>query len=642
MPFELKTPLINIPGIGPKTARILNNQNLSTIEDLLYFFPKKYLVYQPTTISQANNNQLVILKGILGPIRQQRKGRLNFQTAYFEDQTGRIVLRWFNQSYLLRQLHPGTTYQLQGQISFFRHQQQILNPKLKPTTDNSFSLIESIYPQLKNLKTSWFQRTIARIVELKPQITENLPLPVLQQHNLISRKQALYFIHQPNNQFQLNQAKQRLAFEELFLLQKHSLQLQRQPKPKAIPLQLNSKDIIKFEKSLSFSLTPSQQQAIQAIYHNLKQPLAMNRLLLGDVGTGKTVVAAFAAYQAAKNHQITYIMAPTQTLAEQLHQTISQFLKPHQIKVELLTNYHRPQSTYQVLIGTHALLFQQPPTNLGLVIIDEQHRFGVEQRQQLSRLQPTPHQLIMTATPIPRTLALTLMSHLDLSYLKEKPAHRLPIKTFLVPQAKRTSAYHWIEEKITQDNYQVFVVAPLIEESDSDQLKHLKSATQIYQEFQEIFPKITIGLLHGQLKPSAKTDLISQFSQGKIKILVSTTVIEVGIDIPKANIIIIESAERFGLAQLHQLRGRVGRGQQQGYCLLFPSKLSPKAKERLQALTKYQDGTKLAQLDMKLRGPGEVWGTQQHGFFQLKLADIFDEQLVKATLQAAKLSLSKA
>ncbi len=638
MPFKLNTPLIKLPKIGPKTATLLAKNDLFSLQDLLYYFPKDYISYKITSIATAQPGEFVVLRGNLLRLNQKRKGKFSFQTAILQDQSGQLTLRWFNQSYLLHTLKPNQEYQVKGQIEIFRNQKQIVNPKLTLVSKNS-SIIEPIYPQLYQLKSSWFQHFFQALFNLDLDIPENIPSSILQKHQLIPRHQALKFIHQPINQSQIKLAHQRLAFEELFLLHKQNLLLKHQPKPIATPLP--SSQLNHFINSLPFKLTQSQQQAIQEISQDLNKPFAMNRLLLGDVGSGKTVVAASAAYIAAQNHKLTYVMAPTQVLAEQLFQTFQNFLKPHQLKVELLTNQHQPKnSDYHVLVGTHALLFKNLNPNLGLVIIDEQHKFGVEQRQRLTQLKPTPHKLLMTATPIPRTLALTLMSHLDISHLNEKPANRLPVKTYLVPETKRTSAYQWIKQKITQENQQVFVVAPLIENSDNSQFQYLKSATQIHQELQTIFKPLKIGLLHGQLKPAQKTQLINQFSQGKIKILVATTVVEVGIDIPQANIILIESAERFGLAQLHQLRGRVGRSNQQAYCLLFPSKLTPKAQQRLTALTQYHDGAKLAELDMQLRGPGEIWGTQQHGFFKLKLANIFDQHLVETTLQAAKESLT--
>ncbi len=641
MPFNLDTNLIQLPGIGPKTSAILNQAGLNTLADLLTYYPKTYSFYQSISITQAQPEDLVLIQGTLHSLTQKRKGKLSFQTGKFSDSSGHyLTLRWFNQPYLLRSLKPNHPYLLKGKIELFRHQKQVVNPQLKPINHlKTTSFIEPIYPQLGPLKTTWFQRIITKLLELDLHIPENIPSDILEQYQLLPRQLALKFIHQPSSKTQLEQARQRLAFEELFLLQQTNLKLKHQPKPKAIPLKLTSQQETQFINHLPFQLTSSQLRAITEIKTDLGQSLAMNRLLMGDVGSGKTVIAAFAAYLTALNHQITYFMAPTQVLAEQLYHRLQQFLTPHQIKLELITGNHKPTNSYQVLVGTHALLHQSPDKNLGLVIIDEQHKFGVQQREQLLRLKPTPHKLIMTATPIPRTLALTLMSHLDISQLTEKPAYRQPVKTYLVPETKRPSAYNWIKQKIAQENYQVFVVAPLIEDSEVTSLTHLKSATQIAQELTSIFRPYRVGLLHGQLKPTAKAKIVQDFTQGKIHLLVSTTVIEIGIDIPNANIIIIESAERFGLSQLHQLRGRVGRSTQQGYCLLFPSKLTPKAKTRLEALTQYHDGAKLAELDMKLRGPGEIWGTQQHGFFKLKLANIFDTDLVKKTYHAAQQSL---
>ncbi|HUS59761.1 MAG TPA: ATP-dependent DNA helicase RecG, partial [Nevskiaceae bacterium] len=431
-----------------------------------------------------------------------------------------------------------------------------------------------------------------------------------------------------------------------FLIQLASLKrkLTWQKQKLAYQFNIDQEKILKFSQNLPFELTSAQKRALREIFADLAKNTPMNRLLEGDVGSGKTVVAAAAIFVAYLNGIQSALMAPTEILANQHFKTLNQLLIPLGLKISLLTGgQKKTESNFDLIIGTHALIHKRAKfKKLGLAIIDEQHRFGVEQRAKLIHQGKTPHVLTMTATPIPRTIALTLYSDLDLSVLDEMPPGRQKVKTWVVPPQKRKSAYQWIKKQIKATKNQAFIVCPLIEESQHETLQAVRAVTSEFKKLKkEIFPDLKLGLLHGRLKSQEKRDILEKFKEGKLNILVSTPVVEVGIDIPQATIMMIEAAERFGLAQLHQLRGRVGRSNQQAYCLLFSEQLNEKTLKRLKALQQINIGMKLAEFDLQLRGPGEIYGTQQHGFTQLKVASFSDLPLIKKTKKAASQTMAK-
>jgi len=404
----------------------------------------------------------------------------------------------------------------------------------------------------------------------------------------------------------------------------------------------------KFIANLPFKLTSDQNKATKEITTDLEKAVPMNRFLQGDVGSGKTVVAAIACYLTVLNGYQSLIMAPTEILANQHFQTINNlFSRLTTLRVSLITSSQKLSASWRIensdiIIGTHALLNQKLKfEKVGLVVVDEQHRFGVNQRALLKEKALNPHLLTMTATPIPRTVALTLYGELDLSYIKELPYGRLPIKTFLVPKEKRGDGYNWIKNQIKEKQAQVFIVCPLIEESESETLKSIKAAKIEFENTKKIFPEFKLGLLHGKIKSLEKQKIMSDFKNKKIDILVSTPVVEVGIDIPGATIMIIEGVERFGLAQLHQLRGRVGRSDKQSYCLLFSENLLEKTIKRLNFFCKNNLGIKLAEFDLTNRGAGNIFGTEQHGFVNLKIADLSDFELISKTKKAVEYFVGK-
>ena len=443
-------------------------------------------------------------------------------------------------------------------------------------------------------------------------------------------------IHFPTNIRLANTARERFAFEEFFLIQLAALKRKSewQAKQKTDPFVVDQEKVMGFIADLPFPLTKAQNKVIKEIIVDLKEEKPMNRLLQGDVGSGKTVVAAIASLITFLNGRAVLLMAPTEILAKQHFQTLESLLKPYGIKVGLQTGSKKTKYRSDLSVGTHALIFSKKPLeNIGLTIIDEQHKFGVAQRSQLRSKGLVSHFLTMSATPIPRTMALTLYGDLDISVIDELPSGRKKVKTFVVPREKRDGAYKFIREQVQKGN-QVFIICPLIEPSET--LVSVKSAKAEWERLSsEVFPEYSVGLLHGRLKGNEKDSVIKKFKEGKLNILVSTPVVEVGIDVPNATVMMIEAAERFGLAQLHQIRGRVGRSSEQSYCLLFTEKENSENLSRLKNLEKKHVGLELAELDLRIRGPGQLYGTAQHGIPTLKVANLSDVELIEKTRKEA-------
>ncbi|KKU86912.1 MAG: ATP-dependent DNA helicase RecG [Candidatus Beckwithbacteria bacterium GW2011_GWC2_47_9] len=523
-------------------------------------------------------------------------------------------LTYFNQPFLIKTLRPGVKISLAG-TEYEVNGPLIHTGRLVP-----------VYPETKGISSKWIRRQIYN--QLKKPIGDWLPAAMLEKYHLIDLNSALRQIHFPDTPAAAETAKRRLAFDELLEMQLLARQKRQSWKKKlGNKLAIDKTKLNRLIKSLPFKLTASQNRSLEEIMADLASDQPMNRLLQGEVGSGKTVVAALAMYLTYLNGLKSILMAPTEILVEQHYQTLKSVFSGTPVKIGRVTKSIK--ETGDILIGTHALL-NRKVDRLGLVVIDEQHRFGVKQRSKLVEIKPRPHLLSMTATPIPRTLALTLYAHLDLSSLDDLPG-RLPVKTWLVPQEKRQKAYYWIKQQIAANQSQAFIVCPLINPSAKESMQDIKDITTEFEKLTQVFDGLTINLIHGRLPAPEKSQIIQAFSRGKTKILVATPVIEVGIDIAGADIIIIENAERFGLAQLHQLRGRVGRRGQTAYCLLFCQKSSL----RLAQLQTISSGIKLAELDLKLRGEGRILGLDQHGFSQFKLADLNNLELIILTREAA-------
>lgn len=630
--------LTQIPGVGSKTLAKLNKLNIFTPKDLLYHFPYRYIDFSHITfIDNASENEAVTITGKLLSFQNIfTRSHKNLQKAVVSDKTGQINLLWFNQPYLSKNFKVGDTYSFAGTVSLFQNKKTIISPV---SGQYNTGKIISIYPETSGLTSNWFRKTIQNFLpQLISNTTDNLPSGIIKKYQLVDLSKALTQIHLPANSKFLELARYRLSIDEILFLQTNSylskkLWLTKKPQ---VPLKTNhiiDQKINKLINTLPFKLTNSQKKVWQEIKTDIINPDKItNRLLQGDVGSGKTIVALLACYLAYLNQSLSLVIAPTEILAQQHFQTFKNILKHSKVPIFLLTGTSKidlkkvPKNA--IIIATHAVIYQKESLNhqVALLIIDEQHKFGVKQRSFLGNSISLPHCLTMTATPIPRTISLTLLGNLDISIIESLPQDRLPIKTFLVPPQKITQCYRWIEGQIIKTKCQAFIVCPFIDISET--MQSVKSATEEFKKLSTIFPKLKLALLHGKIKPKDKDKIISDFQKNKTNILVTTPIIEVGVDITNASIMIIQSADRFGLSQLHQLRGRVGRGLLQSYCYLFTESQNDKAQNRLKFMEKNSNGLKIAEYDLKTRGPGEAFSVIQHGFPSLKLASFSDVELI--------------
>jgi len=647
--MDLYTPINEIDKIGKYYSTRLKKLNIQTVHDLLFHIPSRYEdLSQIKHVNEVAPDETDTISGQIWEIRNVRtKYGKNLTFATIHDGTGTIDSVWFNQPFLTKTFKVGLTINLSGKIGHFNNKLTLINPeyeiRYKKERPIHTGRLVPIYPETAGITSKWLRSRTSNLLNiLSPKLNEYLPNPIIKRNKLLDLKTALYNIHFPDKLEDSIKARERLAFDELLLIQLSTIKrkLEWQENLSSTPLKIDQEKILHLISTLPFQLTAAQNQSIKDILTDLAKNTPMNRLLQGDVGSGKTVVATVAIYAAYLNKLQSTLMAPTEILSIQHFQTISSILNRLGVKVGLRTGSTKEKGDFDCIIGTHALLsegFKFP--NLGLIIIDEQHRFGVIQRATLRSKSQSPHVLTMTATPIPRSLALTLYGNLDLSSLDELPEGRLKIKTFVVPPNKRNSAYTFIEGHIKSGN-QAFIICPLIDPSES--LESVKSAKEEHQRLQnEVFPELNLGLLHGRLPSKEKQNVIEKFRRGDYHILVSTPVVEVGIDITNTNVMMIEAAERFGLAALHQLRGRVGRGLVQSYCLLFTESTSKEVIERLKLLEKYNIGLKLAEMDLTLRGPGELYGTAQHGVPSLKAASFQDLKLIQQSRKEALAILEK-
>ena len=658
--MDPQTPVENLPGVGNYFGGKLKKLEIKTLEDLIYHFPFRYDDFsQISLVSNLTPGEKISIQGVLWKIQNIRTRSGKFVTsATVADESGTIDVIWFNQPYLTKVLKAGLAVSLSGKVQLDGYKPKLVSPSYEiirstsnqlpatsyqqPVTSNQTlhtGRLVPIYPETEGLSSKWLRAKIANFLPVYKDLTKDfLPKKIIEDQKLEPQNSALQKIHFPKSYEDVKEARKRLAFDEVFLLQLISLIKQIEWKSTRIAPKMNVKKetIEKFKKNLPFELTSAQQRAIGEIVNDLKSEQPANRLLEGDVGSGKTVVAAVAALTALDNGFDSLIAAPTEILAFQHQKTLNEILKPFEIKVGIWTGSKKQKAN--ITCGTHALLTSfKPQRQIGFVVVDEQHRFGVTQRAKLflsHNSELTPHLLTMTATPIPRTLALTLYGDLNLSTLDKMPKGRQKISTFVVPNSKRNNAYKFIEKHV-REGRQAFILTPFVEPSET--MATVKSATVEFEKLKTKFPKkVKLGLLHGRLKSQEKETIIGNFKKGKIDILVATPVVEVGIDIPNATIMLIESADRFGLAQLHQLRGRVGRGEHKSYCFLFTDSHFETSIRRLKSMEKLHAGFELAEVDLKMRGPGEILGLRQSGFIGFKIADISDHQTIATAQTEAK------
>ncbi len=655
----LTTPLSSLNGVGPVVARGLGRLGLYTVRDLLDYFPRRWDDYSEVqTISQLRPG-LVTVRGRVEQIANRRSfknRRLSVTEAIIADHTGTIRAVWFNQSYITTQVKAGQLYAFRGKFEFKNNYLSLQNPTTELVTENTTARagghIVPIYGENNAITSKLLTKLIDQVIDLVNELEDVLPEQVRTQEGLMTYSQAVRELHHPTSTLDLQGARDRLAFEELFMLMTTSLAIKHdiQTEP-ARPISFDLAKVQEVLASLKFDLTPAQKKAAWAIFKDMERDKPMNRLLEGDVGSGKTIVAFLAAYSAIRQGFQVALMVPTEILARQHLATAQKLFDPLGVEAGFLAGSltgaqkkavkdQISNHKVQLVIGTHALLEENVIfDNLGLVIIDEQHRFGVSQRRMLKAQSDTmPHVLTMTATPIPRSLALVVYGELDVSVIDELPPGRQPITTKLIQATGRNEMEQHIDCLIGEGR-QVFVVCPLIDESDSLGVKSVQA--EFGRLSGGVFAHRRLEVLHGKLKPSEKEAVMTEFVSGNIDILVATTVIEVGVDIPNASVMVIESAERFGLAALHQLRGRVGRGKYSSYCYLLTESENPATLKRLRAMERTSDGFRLSQIDLEMRGPGEIYGARQHGVLDLRMANIMDTKLITRVRNRAEAFLAQ-
>ncbi len=639
-----------IKGIGEKSEKLFGKLGVTTVEELLAFYPREYDVYtaiQP--IASVREGNTVILEGTFTERPRMNSARnLKIISCRLRDVSGQIAVRWFNMPYLLHSLKVGMRYILRGRITQKNGVLQMTQPKLlsKEEYVNRLGKLQPVYHLTAGLTNHMITKSVAAALKEYEPEPDFLPLEIRKKYNLIAHKKAVQAIHFPESKEAYAQARNRLTFEEFFLfsLALHRIKETKQEKTSDYRLERDelTKELL---NRLPYTLTSGQEKVRQEIKHDLQSGKVMNRLIQGDVGSGKTVLAMLALLSAAENGYQGAIMAPTEVLAMQHYEEFMNYLSPLGVRVDLLvgsmtaaqkkkTMERIANQETDILVGTHALIQEKVSyADLALIVTDEQHRFGVKQRELFSDKGKSPHILVMSATPIPRTLALILYGDLDISVVDTLPANRLPIKNCVVGTNYRPQAYRFMEKQI-QEGHQVYIICPMVEGSEESEAENVIDYTNMLRE--TLSPSVRVEYLHGKMRPSEKTEIMTAFSKQKIDVLVSTTVIEVGINVPNATVMMIENAERFGLAQLHQLRGRIGRGEAQSYCIFMAGNTSEETMERLKILENSNDGFYIASQDLKMRGPGDLFGVRQSGEYYFKLADIWqDARQLKQANEAA-------
>ncbi len=643
-----------LKGVGEKRAALFEKKGIKTVEDLLYYFPRSHEDRSKMKeIADCTEGETVCVGiTVFSPVKETRVRRnMLVSTMIVCDKTGALNIVWYNNRYVKGQFMTGDEYILYGKLTRSRGKLEMINPVFEKKGAERFTgRIAPLYPLTEGLTQKILQSSMELALKEAGRLEEYIPEEIRKKYHIAELNYAMKNIHFPDDFESYNIARERFVFEELLILQ---LALLSRKDDNTACDGIEFEDIMcarDFVKTLPFPLTNAQKRVLGEILRDCRGGGRMNRLVQGDVGSGKTAVAAAAIYTAVKNGRQAAMMAPTEILAFQHARTLDKFFAGMGINTVTLTGsmsakekrlaYDMISSgAADVVVGTHAIIQDAVEfKDLALVVADEQHRFGVEQRAKLAAKGNNPHMLIMSATPIPRTLALILYGDLDISVIDELPPGRKPVKTYAVGEKMRKRVFAFLEKNVKEGG-QAYVVCPLIEETEKSDLQN---AENLAQKLQSSFPKLTIGLMHGRMKPKLKDEIMNEFVRGEIQILVSTTVIEVGVNVPNANIMVIENAERFGLSQLHQLRGRVGRGGEQAYCILIAHGNNEVTKKRMETMRISNDGFYISEQDLKLRGPGDFFGTRQHGLPEMKIANLFeDRDILSAAQEAAKSIISE-
>lgn len=643
--------ITSIKGIGEKTQKGLAKLEIFTVQDLIEHYPRNYDVYGDIrSIQSLQEDETAVIEVSVVALPQKRKVRnLTLVQCRVGDATGTILVTWFNMPFVANQLKMGSRYLLRGKIVRKNGLLQMDQPVMltKENYENNRYVMQPIYGLTFGINNNVIKKAVVQALKSAEFPKDYLPVELRKECRLIEYGSAVRKIHFPKNSHEMLEARRRIVFDEFFLFNLALNYLKKQKAVKKSCFQMNpAKECETMIASLPYELTNAQMKVWKAIEQDLCSDQQMNRLVQGDVGSGKTVVAALALLQAAVNGFQGCLMVPTEVLAKQHLESLQEILDPFGIHADLLVGsmtakekreaYERIKSgEVQVIIGTHALIQEKVEyNNLALAVTDEQHRFGVKQREALSNKGKEPHILVMSATPIPRTLALILYGDLDVSTIDELPKNRLPIKNCVVNTSYRPKAYDFIAREIAEGR-QAYVICPMVEESENMEAENVVDYTDKLAH--ELPPAYVVSYLHGKMKPKEKNEIMERFAKGEIQVLVSTTVIEVGVNVPNATVMMIENAERFGLAQLHQLRGRVGRGGYQSYCIFINGSNSKESQKRLEVLNHSNDGFHIANEDLKLRGPGDMFGIRQSGMLEFKLADVYkDAEVLMLANEVAK------